>query len=215
MSETPPNPDNLLPVTVGSTATTAAGALVVPALIADAGDRAAKRFLEYFAVTIRNRNTRQAYLHAARRFFAWCEREHIGQLVDIEPLHVATYIEVLLSKNFEKPTVKQHLAAIRKLFDWLVTGQIIAMNPAHAVRGPTHVVKSGKTTVLDADEARILLNSIPLTRPIRAPDGSLTETPCLVGLRDRALIGVMTFTFARVSAAVGMRVEEYYPKGKR
>jgi site-specific recombinase XerD len=215
MSETPPNPDNLRAVTVGSTATTAAGALVVPALIADAGDRAAKRFLEYFAVTIRNRNTRQAYLHAARRFFAWCEREHIGQLVDIEPLHVATYIEVLLSENFEKPTVKQHLAAIRKLFDWLVTGQIIAMNPAHAVRGPTHVVKSGKTTVLDADEARILLNSIPLTRPIRAPDGSLTETPCLIGLRDRALIGVMTFTFARVSAAVGMRVEDYYPKGKR
>jgi site-specific recombinase XerD len=83
---------------------------VVPALIADAGDRAAKRFLEYFAVTIRNRNTRQAYLYAARRFFAWCEREHIGQLVDIEPLHVATYIEVLLSENFEKPAVKQHLA---------------------------------------------------------------------------------------------------------
>ena len=122
---------------------------------------------------------------------------------------------MLLSENFEKPTVKQHLAAIRKLFDWLVTGQIIAMNPAHAVRGPTHVVKSGKTTVLDADEARILLNSIPLTRPIKAPDGSLTETPCLIGLRDRALIGVMTFTFARVSAAVGMRVEDYYPKGKR
>jgi site-specific recombinase XerD len=215
MSETPPDPANLPATSGGSVTIAAAGTLVVPGLIANAGDRAAKRFLEYFAVTIRNRNTRMAYLHAARRFFAWCERERIGQLVDIEPLHVATYIEVLLSQNFEKPTVKQHLAAIRKLFDWLVTGQIIAMNPAHAVRGPTHVVKSGKTTVLDADEARLLLNSIPLTRIVKAPDGTPSEVPCLIGLRDRALVGVMTFTFARVSAAVGMRVEDYYPKGKR
>ena len=89
MSETSPNPANL-PATIGrSASTTAAGTLAVPRLIADAGDRAAKRFLEYFAVTIRNRNTRDAYLHAARQFFAWCEREHIGQLIDIEPLHVA------------------------------------------------------------------------------------------------------------------------------
>jgi hypothetical protein len=119
MTETPPNPDNQLAITAGgSVANTASRTLVVPALFANAGDRAAKRFLEYFAVTMRNRNTRTAYLYAARRFFAWCERERIGQLVDIEPLHVATYIEVLLSQNFEKPTVKQHLAAIRKLLDW-------------------------------------------------------------------------------------------------
>ena len=122
---------------------------------------------------------------------------------------------MLLSENFEKPTVKQHLAAIRKLFDYLVTGQIIAMNPAYAVRGPTHVVKSGKTTVLDADQARLLLDSIPLTRAIRKRDGTVEERPCLVGLRDRALISVMTFTFARVGAAVAMDVEDYYPKGKR
>jgi hypothetical protein len=120
---------------------------VVPAIVADSGDRAAKRFLEYFGVTIRNRNTRMAYLHAARRFFTWCEREQIGQLVDIEPLHVGAYIE-MLGDSFEKPTVKQHLAAIRKLFDWLVVGQILATNPAHAVRGPTHVVKSARPPCL-------------------------------------------------------------------
>src|SRR5271163_3354846 len=98
-------------------------------------------------------------------------------------------------KDFEKPTVKQHLAAIRMLFDWLVTGQVVATNPAHAVRGPTHVVKSGKTTMLDADQARLLLDSIPLTRAIKKRDGTAEERPCLVGLRDRALISVMTFTF--------------------
>jgi len=174
--------------------------VVVPAIIADAGDAAARRFLEFFAATIRNRNTRTAYLHAASRFFAWCEHHRLGQLADIEPLHVAAYIEVL-GNDFEKPTVKQHLAAIRMLFDWLVTGQVVATNPAHSVRGPKHVVKTGKTTVLDAEQARLLLNSI--------------DTSTVVGLRDRALISVMTFAFARIGAVVAMRVEDYYPKGKR
>jgi hypothetical protein len=114
---------------------TVSASVVVPAIVADAGDRAAKRFLEFFAATIRNKNTRLAYLHAAGRFFAWCKHQDIGQLADIEPLHVAAYIEAL-GRNFEKPTVKQHLAAIRMLFDWLVTGQVVATNPAHSVRGP-------------------------------------------------------------------------------
>ena len=166
----------------------------------NAGDHAARRFLEFFAATIRNKNTRMAYYRACVRFFAWCDEHRIGQLADIEPLHVAAYIETMQS-GFEKPSVKQHLAAIRMLFDWLVTGQIVATNPAHAVRGPKHVVKTGKTTVLDAEQARRLLDSI--------------DTSTLVGLRDRALISVMTFAFARVGAVVAMRVEDYYPKGKR
>ena len=74
-------------------------------------------------------------------------------------MHVAAHIEAL-GKDFEKPTVKQHLAAIRMLFDWLVTGQVVATNPAHAVRGPKHVVKTGKTTVLTGEQARELLDSI-------------------------------------------------------
>ena len=127
-------------------------AVVVPAAVADAGDSAARRYLEFFGVTIRNRNTRAAYLHATGRFFAWCEHHQLGQLADIQPLHVGAYIEGL-GTEFEKPTVKQHLAAIRMLFDWLVIGQVVATNPAHSVRGPKHVVKTGKTTVLDADQA--------------------------------------------------------------
>ena len=158
-----------------------------------------KRFLEFFAATIRNKNTRTAYLPCRHRFFAWCEHTSSAAR-DIEPLHVAAYIEAI-AKDFEKPTVKQHLAAIRMLFDWLVTGQVVATNPAHAVRGPKHVVKTGKTTVLDAEQARLLLDSI--------------DTSTVVGLRDRALISVMTFAFARIGAVVAMRVEDYYPKGKR
>ena len=169
-------------------------------MIAAAGDQAARRFLEFFAATIRNKNTRMAYYRAAARFFAWCDHHKIGEIADIEPLHVAAYVEAL-GKDFEKPTVKQHLAAIRMLFDWLVTGQVVATNPAHSVRGPKHVVKTGKTTVLTGEQARELLDSI--------------DTSTVVGLRDRALISVMTFAFARIGAVVAMRVEDYYPKGKR
>ena len=174
---------------------------VVPAIVAAAGDKAMRRYLEFFAVTIDNPNTRAAYFHACRRFFAWYEpRVDIEELADIEPMHVAAYIRGL-GKNFEKPTVKQHLAAIRMLFDWLVTGQVVATNPAHAVRGPKHVVKTGKTTVLTGEQARELLDSI--------------DVSTLVGKRDRALIAVMTFAFARIGAVVAMRIEDYFPKGKR
>jgi site-specific recombinase XerD len=204
MPETEPNPSHELtvvsPAKPSRLSRAIAASIVVPAIVAGAGDAAAKRFLEFFAVTIRNKNTRAAYLHAASRFFAWCEHNQLGALDEIEPLHVAAYIEAL-GKDFEKPTVKQHLAAIRMLFDWLVTGQVVATNPAHAVRGPKHVVKTGKTTVLDAEQARKLLDSI--------------DTSTVVGLRDRALISVMTFAFARIGAVVAMRVEDYYPKGKR
>jgi site-specific recombinase XerD len=174
--------------------------VVIPAAIADAGEHAVRRFLEFFAATIRNRNTREAYYRAACSFFAWVEQHQIGGLVDIEPMHVSLYIEALLA-TAAKPTVKQHLAAIRMLFDWLVVGQVLATNPAHAVRGPKHVVRRGKTPVLTEDEARHLIESI--------------DTSTLVGLRDRALIAVMTYAFARIGAVVGMHVEDYYPEGKR
>ncbi len=174
--------------------------VIVPRVIAAAGDRAARRFLEFFAATIRNKNTRMAYYRACCRFFAWCDQHNVGEIADIEPLHVAAYVEAM-GKDFEKPTVKQHLAAIRMLFDWLVTGQVVATNPAHSVRGPKHVVKTGKTTVLTGEQARQLLDSI--------------DVSTVVGLRDRALISVMTFAFARVGAVVAMRVEDYSPKGKR
>ena len=98
-----------------------------------------------------------------------------------------------------KPSVKQHLDAIRMLFDWLVTGQVLATNPAHAVREPKHVVKRGKTPILTTDQARELLDSI--------------DTSTLIGLRDRALIGVMTYAFARIGAVVAMRVEDYFANG--
>lgn len=165
----------------------------LPSVITRAGDGAARRFLEFFVANIRNLNTRQAYARAVWRFLHWCDDRGL-ELTDIEPLRLSLYIEEL-GRQVSAPTVKQHLAAIRMLFDWLVTGQVVRDNPAAPVRGPKHVVKRGKTPVLTARETRWLLNSIP--------------TGTVGGLRDRALIGVMVFSFARINAALAMDVEDY------
>ena len=172
----------------------------VPALVAGAGPRAAMRFVEFFTAHIRNANTRRAYHRAVLGFCAWCDQQGLQDVGRILPIHVAAYVEELQQAH-SKPTVKQHLAAIRMLFDWLVTGQIVPANPATSVRGPTYAIKHGKTPVLSAEEARLLLSSM--------------DTSHVVGLRDRALIGMMTYTFARVGAVLAMRVQDYYPAGKR
>ena len=199
--------------------------LAVPAMIVEAGDRAARRFLDFFAASIDNDNTRMAYYRAVCSFFAWLEQHGIDELDDIEPFHVAAYLKALKvsepgdrmvrERAAARPTVKQHLAAIRMLFDWLIVGQVLAINPAHAVRGPKHVVNRGKTRVLTEEQARHLLESIKVKKKVTLPDGSEGEAPSLVGLRDRALIGVMVYTFARISAVVGMEVEDYFANGKR
>jgi integrase len=151
----------------------------VPALYAPTA-QAAKRFIEYFAANIRNPNTRRAYFHAVLEFSSWCEAQNFTQTLDIEPLHVAAYIEQLTAR-LAKPSVKQH--------------------PAAPVRGPKYTVRKGKTPVLAQEEARELLDAI--------------DTSTVVGLRDRALIATMIYTFGRVGAVIKMRGEDYYTQGRR
>jgi site-specific recombinase XerD len=142
------------------------GTYAVPTLFARAGERASRRVLEFFTAQIRNPNTRAAYARAVQEFATWCERSGIT-LDRIEPMMVAAYIEQL-GVDHSRPTVKQHLAAIRMLFDWLVIGQVMPINPASSVRGPKHVVSKGKTPVLTAEEARELLDAIDTTSGLSA-----------------------------------------------
>jgi hypothetical protein len=121
---------------------------LIPTLVADAGDQAVWRYIDYFTSHIRNPNTRRAYAWACQTFFAWCDERGLS-LATIRPYDVATYIETRCQTH-SAPDVKQQLAAVQMLFDWLVTSQVVPHNPAAAVRGPTHVVKTGKTRVLDA-----------------------------------------------------------------
>jgi integrase/recombinase XerD len=182
------------PVILEATATPA-----IPAVIADEGAEASERFFTFFTDTIRNKNTRLAYYRNALRFFAWAERRGLA-LTAIKSYHVSAYIEEL-AVNLAAPSVKQHLATLKMLFDWLILGRVLELNPAAAVRGPKHIVKKGKTPVLSAEAARQLLDAIG--------GGDL------VRLRDRAVIAVCLYSFARIEAALGMDVGDYYPNGKR
>jgi site-specific recombinase XerC len=172
----------------------------LPALVAAAGERAGMRFLEFFAANIRNPHTRRAYARAADEFLAWCSSVGVPSIGAVQPVHVATWIEAG-TRDLAAPSVKQRLAAVRHLFDWLVTGQAVPVNPAASVRGPRHVVTSGQTPVLDPSEARALLDSI--------------DTAGVVGLRDRALIGLMVYSFARIGAALGMAAEDVFTQNRR
>ena len=180
--------------TSGVTRAGSAG-LALPRVIVDAGPVATGKFVEFFAGRIANERTRAAYARATGQFLGWCEAREL-RLEAVSPLHVAAYIR---THPGSAPTVKQHLAAIRMLCDWLVVSQVLPVNPAAAVRGPKHVVTKGATPVLSLAEARKLLECI--------------DTGSLAGLRDRALLSVMLYSFARVSAVLGMRRQDYFGQG--
>ena len=162
-----------------------------PAVIEVAGGHAKERFFEFFFTTIRNANTRVAYARAAWRFLAWCDRKKLD-LAGIRPPHVSAYIETM-SKERKPATVKQHRSALCSLFDYLVTGHVAEFNPVRAVRTPRLVMyKKGKTPDISADEVRQLIGSI--------------ETDKIKGLRDRAPIGIMLYSFARITTTLSMNV---------
>src|SRR5689334_22452190 len=116
-----------------------AGLDALPEIIGAHGERTSRRFIEFFTASIRNRNTRMAYARAVKQFFDWCEDRRL-RLSEIDALCVAVYIEQL-GTSASKPTVKQHLAGIRQLFDYLTTGGLLDVNPAASVRGPKYVVR--------------------------------------------------------------------------
>jgi site-specific recombinase XerD len=171
----------------------------LPGLFVSPGGDAAERFVDFFAASIRNRHTRRAYYHVACSFASWTASVGVKDLQLVTPLHVATYIEAL-TRSHSRPTAKQHLAALRRLFDWLVVARVCDTNPAQVVRGPKYSARRGKSPVLDAEDVRALFGSI--------------DTSTLIGLRDRALIGLMVYSFSRVGAATGMKLKDVIDTGK-
>ena len=171
---------------------------LLPAAIADLGPDAAEAFCDFFAGQIRNKNTRLAYARNAASFLGWIEVRGVG-LREVGAVHVAGYIEEL-GETKAPATVKQHLAAIRVLGSFLVVRQVLAKNPATDVRGPAHVVRVGKTPVMEGNDAKRLLDSI--------------DVHTAAGARDRALIGVMIYTFGRVSAVLNLDVGDYFQVGR-
>jgi integrase/recombinase XerD len=196
--ETPPRHQTQLQRVAGAWSLASGLDSQTPLLFAGS-PQSVRRFWEFFTAEIPNNNTRKAYFCAVQRFDGWCADRNL-ELLRLQPIVIAAYVKDLQT-SLSVPSVKQHLAAIRMLFDYLVVGQVLPMNPAASVRGPKYVLKKGKTPVLSAEQARELIDSI--------------ETNTLKGLRDRALLAVMVYTFARVGAVIGMTIEDYFQQGKR
>lgn len=203
-----------------------ASGIAVPAIVEAAGGKATRRWVEFFTAELTNDNTRRAYARAIGGFFDWLDEvadlgDGEADLRSITSAHVAAYREVLVKRpalakapgglTVEKkravPTVKLKLAAIRSLFRYLKEGGVIDDDPAASVRAPKHSVRIGKTAVLDGHDAARILDTLTASIESKPDD--------LVALRDRALIALMTFTLARVSAAVGMTVGNVRMIGNR
>lgn len=171
----------------------------LPALVVNAGPRAIEATVNFFTAEKNNPNTRRAYARAVAQFCRWCEERGIA-LRDLKPYLIASYIKEA-EQRLAPPSVKQHLAAIREFLDSLCRQHVLEFNPAAPVKGPRYSIKKGKTPVLTPAEARHFLECI--------------DTSKLVGLRDRAFIAVMAFSFARVGAVVNMNVEDFFRNGLR
>lgn len=193
---------------------TGSSAASLPMIVLSGGESAARRFLEFFTVTIRNPHTRRAYYRAVSALLDFCEQRGVREMSQIQPMMIAAFIEIRTGEK-SAPTVKQELAAIRQMFDYLVTGHVVEVNPAAAVKGPRYSIQTGKTPVLSRDEAKRLLDSIPITCKVKVNDGVVEERPHVVGLRDRALLALMIYSFARVGAVTKLKVGDYCQNGKR
>lgn len=169
----------------------------LPWLISSAGRRASESFFEFFASTIPNRNTRMAYLKAVAQFSDWCQERRIF-LEAVSPIVLAAYRE---QHPGSLPTVKQHFSALRMLFGWFVEKGVVDRNPVREVKTAKFSRAEGKTPALSVEDMQRLFESFDLDS--------------VVGLRDRALVAVMAYTFARVDAAVSLRIRDYGQQGRR
>lgn len=167
----------------------------MPAIVAGAGAGARFAWEEFFDAELPNRHTRVAYQRAVRQFLAWCEARG-AELPRITPGMVGQYFA---DHPGTAPTKKQHLAAIRGLFDRLVNRHAVPLNPAASVRVARYQVIEGKTPEISIDQARRLLKAI--------------DVSTIVGLRDRAAIAVMIYTIARVGAVAKLKVKNLEQDG--
>lgn len=157
---------------------------------------------EFFEAEVGNPNTRRAYHRAAADFFRYVTgRYGISGLDAITPMHVSGWLDDMTARRLSIPTIKLRLAGLRMLFNALVRAQVLRISPVAVVKGPRHTVTKGKTPILGGDEAAQLLASI--------------DTSTLIGLRDRAIMSAMAYTFARIGSIVALECRHVFYQQRR
>lgn len=173
----------------------------MPAL-ASADHRTQYAILEFFKAKIRNAHTRRAYIRAAKDFLRFAGERPTGQLLEtIRSVDVSDWVAAMEATGLAAQTIKQRLAAVRMLFSALMEAHSVDTNPAAVVKGPRYSVDIGKTSVLTGEEVRVLFDSI--------------DCSTLIGLRDRALIATMAYTFGRIDAALKVKGEDIIHQQRR
>jgi len=169
-----------------------------PRFVTQNGPKLTAAYSEFFALNM-NTHTNDAYANGLRLFFEHCTSIGISDVLDIEPAHVQDFNLTILDKGYGKSSLRQYLSAVRMFFDSCVVKGVLSVNPAKAVKLPRSSSGTGKTPVIVSEQVRDILDAIPRTREI--------------DLRDRALIGLMVFSFFRISAALNLKVRDYELRG--
>jgi site-specific recombinase XerD len=173
-----------------------------PIAVALASDHVRLSLETFFKAEVRNPNTRRAYQNGAKDFFVYLSaRPHVDTLETIKALHVSGWLETMDERGLSPPTIKQRLAGLRMMFNALVRAQVLRINPVSVVKGPAHSVTKGKTPVLTGEQTMQLLNAI--------------DTSTLIGLRDRAMIATMAYSFARIGAVAALQVRHVFRQQRR
>ena len=177
-------------------AAAAAGALIrvadaaLPPSLHRAGPRARFAAEEFFGAQVRNPHTRRAYGRWVGRFLAACDAAGV-ELVAVTPGRAGRWIDTLpvgpLAKN-------QALTALRRFCDGLVTRHVIALNPFLSVRFQKYQAVEGRTPEITRGQIQQLFRAI--------------DSTTLRGLRDRAILGTLTYTGARVGALARLRLQD-------
>lgn len=168
-----------------------------PSLVVRSGAAAQFAWEEFIFGKIRNPHTRAAYERAIHQFLNHCEGLK-KELTTVSPRDVGSYLDGL---DYAPATKKLHLSAIRHFFDTLVTRHAVVLNPAASVRGERLQVVEGKTPEITVQQARQLMRDIDINS--------------VVGLRDRAVIGILIYTAARVGAVSKLRRGDFYDTGEQ
>ena len=137
----------------------ASATVVVQAIISNSGEHATRSFRKFFATTIRNKNTRAAYLHAVSRFFAWCDPRPVESPTSSPCTSRPT------SRPGKDSEADRQAASRRDPHVVRLAGHRPDRRDQSSPRGPRpkDVVKTGKTTVLTGEQARGLLDSIDVS----------------------------------------------------
>jgi integrase len=158
-------------------------------------EKVREEFEDVIASELRNPHTLSAYLYAWRNFSDWCLAGGVDVL-KARPAHIGLWIA---AHKGGPRTQRQHLSAVRRLFDIYVAAGVIERNPALRVKAPKFSDRRSRTEVLEPDEAVDLLSSL--------------EEDSLLGQRNLAIVRVMFHHAVRVSAIVGLRVKDYFLEG--